>query len=174
MRRFGRALLASALFVAATAALVVVPTSTGHTQVPMECDAFNPTNGVRIVSYDPITKTASWAVNGSGICTGGSLNENFNVSFTGVGTSTALGLCTQDLPTTDLKLFVTATFSNSNRTVTQAQVWTVPLAIQPTSVPFTVSGEAVGAGVASTRIFLKCPGSGGSDAARFVWAQTGP
>lgn len=169
MQRLRRAFVRTLIPLSLITVFVAVPGDTVDAQVPAECDVFD-TQGVSVVS-DPVTGTATWTINGNGHCSGGSLSENFQVNIKGTGTSSSLGLCSSELPLTNLKLLVTATFTNSNTTITQSQIWTIPLAVQPSTVPVTIGGQTTGAGIASTRLFLKCPDAG-TDAARFIWAQT--
>jgi hypothetical protein len=161
--RAGRVAVAIAIL---GATMLTGMTVSGADPVPVTCDAFNG-NGISV------TPTGgglyAWSVKGSGVCSGG-LPENYSVSFTGSGTSQGNGLCTQDL--TSVVLVVVATYSNSSSTFTRTLRWNVPIVIGIEAMPFLVSGDATGVGVASTRLFLRCAGSGGTDAARFVWEQT--
>lgn len=157
-------LAASAVILGAT--LVGGVGTSGADPVPVVCDAFDG-NGIRVTPTSGGTYT--WTVQGTGVCSGG-LPENYNVSFSGSGTTQGNGLCTQEK--TSVVLVVVATYSNSFSTFSRTLRWNVPIVVGVEAVPFLVSGDATGAGVASTRIFLKCLGSGGTDAARFVWEQS--
>ena len=134
--------------------------------LPLTCDVFD---GGGLHVADNGDGTFDWTVRGSGVCTGG-FPENYSVSFTGAGTSEGNGLCTQSL--TSVALDVHAQFTNSAGTITRNLRWDIPVTPGVLAMPFVVSGDSLGAGVVSTRIFLKCSGTGGTDAARFIWEQT--
>lgn len=138
----------------------------GADPIPVTCDAFSG-SGISVTPAPDGSYT--WSVQGFGVCSGG-FPENYNVSFTGSGVAQGNGLCT--LERSSVVLVVNASYSNSSSTFTRTLRWNVPLVLGVAAAPFVVSGDATGDGVASTRIFLKCQGSGGTDAARFVWTQT--
>lgn len=161
--RVGRVAVAIAVL---GATMLTGMTASDADPVPVTCDAFNG-NGISVTPTGG--GTYAWSVKGSGVCSGG-LPENYSVSFTGSGTSQGNGLCTDDHTT--VVLIVAATYSNSSSTFTRTLRWNVPIVVGVAALPFLVSGDASGVGVASTRIFLKCSGAGGTDAARFVWEQT--
>lgn len=148
---------------------VVANPLSGADPVPVVCDVFDG-DGVR-VTYDAATDTATWTLKGTGDCDGG-FPENYDVTLAGSGTSTGLGLCSGSGVVRNVSFAVAVQFSNSSRSFTQNQAWTIPVSGYPVTTPFTLSGPTgSGAGTIWNRIFGKCPGSGGSNAARFQWEQ---
>jgi hypothetical protein len=155
----------------AAAAVISVTFATGvgsgsADPVPVVCDVFDP-NGVTLT--DNGNGTWSWTVTGVGDCEGG-FPENYDVSFTGSGVSNGLGVCSRTV--TSLVLDVHVVLSNSSHTIEQDQRWTVPLTPGVVASPFVIANGGTGAGTIFNRIFGACPGSGGTNASRFVWTQT--
>ncbi len=160
--RVGRA--ACALVILGATTFAFTPVSSAD-PVPITCDVYNP-NG--LILTDNGDGTFDWALQGSGTCSGG-FPENFNVSFTGSGTSQGNGLCTEER--TAVALTIDAQFTNSSTTIHQNLRWNVLVSPGVITIPFIVSGDSTGAGDMFTRIFAKCSGSGGTNAARFIWTQ---
>lgn len=160
--RVGRA--ACALLIVGATLLTFNPVS-GADPVPITCDVYNP-NGIEVSENGD--GTFDWTLRGSGICSGG-FPENFNVSFTGTGTSQGNGLCTQER--TAVALSVEAQYTNSSASIHRSLRWNVLVSPGVITIPFIVSGDSTGAGDMFTRIFAKCSGSGGTNAARFIWTQ---
>ncbi|MDQ1374752.1 MAG: hypothetical protein QOJ09_2090, partial [Actinomycetota bacterium] len=127
--------------------------------------------GGRVDTAGDATTGVTWNVQGRGACEG-DFNPPYIVTAVGTGTSSGAGLCTGDLLTTDLVLNMTVTLQNSvtGGVRTQHQTWTVPLTAGVLAHPFVISGDAIGAGSAFSRIFLRCPPAG-DPAATFDWVQ---
>jgi hypothetical protein len=124
----------------------------------------------------------SWSLSGSGSCPAitpftiiTNAQETQNVTLSGSGSSSSLGLCS-GLVVTNLVINVTVTFTGTvhGKVLVQHQVWSLPVTIYPVVTPVLISGEAVGASAMISHIFLSCTNTGIAPSLQVVWAQTVP
>lgn len=115
----------------------------------------------------------NWTLGGLGPCVSGTLRGNFNVVFSGTGTSDTLGLC-DGLVVTNLDIDVKATVSNlrTGQIYNVTEKWRAPLTTFPIVTPFLISGGGeTGLGVIATRVLANCP-PGGATVATFAFTTT--
>jgi len=145
-------------------AMVAVPASAGPR-------VFCVANGNVVIDGEP--GAWDWTVGGLGPCVSGTLRGNFNVVFSGTGTSDSLGLCDGGV-VTNLKIHVKATVSNlrTGQVYNVTEKWRAPLTTFPLVTPFLISGGGEsGLGVIATRVLLNCP-PGGASVATFAFTTT--
>jgi hypothetical protein len=108
-----------------------------------------------------------WSISGQGSCQG-DLEGTYVLSFTGIGSSTGLGLCPAapgNLLVQDFGMIVTGTLTNLATGVPKAlaQTWFAPLTTYPIATPFLIDASAMddgfGAGSMFNHIFLNCSGT---------------
>ena len=148
----------------ALVATVAVPASAGPR-------VFCVANGNVVIEGEP--GAWNWTVGGLGPCVSGTLRGNYNVVFSGTGTSDSLGLC-DGVVVTNLNIDVKATVTNlrTGQVYNVTERWRAPLTTFPLVTPFLVSGGGEsGAGVIATRVLLNCP-PGGATVATFAFTTT--
>lgn len=123
---------------------------------------------------------SGWGLTGSGYC--GTVTFPAvalkTVELLGVGgTSDNLGLCSNTLLVTNLKIPVSVKFTDvvHGTVTTSTETWGSPVSLFPLAVPFLVydaTGAIGGAGLMITHIFLKCDNNGNAPSLQFDWVQT--
>jgi hypothetical protein len=123
---------------------------------------------------------ATWQLTGSGSCLQPqipySTGEPRQVTLTGTGTSTSLGLCTKGhLLVENLRIDVDATYTGpaSGQTETRHEVWSAPLTLFPIATPTLIAhggGLGLGVSVALHHVSLSCANNGKNPVAVFAWA----
>jgi hypothetical protein len=140
-------------------------------------------NGSGKIIVNPATGGGfAWTLNAAGSCpalvdfTLGQGFETQTVSLVGSGTSSTLGFCDKSLLVQNLVLNVTVTFTGTitGKTLVQHQVWSLPLTLYPLVTPVLISGDAAGASVLASHVFLDCSNTGIKPALNVAWAQTVP
>ena len=153
-------------------ALLALTVAPGRAAAP-QLKACTGAGSLNVVSQN--NGTVTWALTGSGFCgTVFPITPLQNMSATGSGTSSGLGLCGNTLVVQNLSLNVAVTLTDvvSNTSQTFNEVWSAPITTFPLVSPFLVSGPgSAGVGVIFTRIFLNCP-PGGTPSLQFDWTQS--
>ena len=102
----------------------------------------------------------SWTISGRGSCFG-DFGGTYFIDFTGVGTSSTLGLCDGGLTVNDLHINVFGTLTNVQTLAVKLvnQDWVAPVTTYPVATPFLIENAAGGgAGVFFNHIFAICTG----------------
>jgi hypothetical protein len=110
-----------------------------------------------------------WTLVGAGSCQGDLDGTYILTDLVVHGTSDSIGLCGDGVVVSNLRLNPTGTLVNlANSTKSKSlagQTWGAPITTFPIATPFVISsasGSPIGAGNIETRIFGKCPLTGGS------------
>lgn len=160
-RKITRAVLALVL-AAAIVPLAIGGTGSAVPGLPLIC------RGAAVLSYtDGLPDTIS-IDDGVGLCTG-NLAGTYSLTYSGSGTAIGLGLCEEgaDLPivqSLDLAMHLHLVSTSDGHVLDLDEHWTAPVSLFPLLTPFNASddstGETVGGGYVSTRIFLNCAPAG--------------
>ncbi len=159
-----RRVLALVVLTLSLVAMVAAPASAGPR-------VFCVANGNVVIDGEP--GAWDWTVGGAGPCLSGTLRGNYNVVFSGTGTSDSLGLC-DGLVVRNLNIDVKLTVSNlrTGEVYNVTEKWRAPLTTFPIATPFLISGGGEsGLGVIATRVLLNCP-PGGASVATFAFTTT--
>jgi hypothetical protein len=110
-----------------------------------------------------------WTLVGAGSCQGDLDGTYILTDLVVQGTSDSIGLCGDSVVVNNLRLQPTGTLVNLANPLKSkslgGQTWGAPVTTFPIATPFVITsagGGLLGAGTIETRIFGKCPPSGGS------------
>jgi hypothetical protein len=153
-------------------------TAPAHASDPLQldCSVLAPGGGNGSTHYDPVIGTDKWAWSLSGIATcNDQFNGQYQLTFTGAGTSTGLGLCSADGTVTNLSLAMDITLLSIDTGLTKEvhENWGASTTTFPEGTPFvvTLNGATAGAGTIVTHIFDHCP-PGGTSSTVYQWTQS--
>lgn len=160
-KKISRAALALGL-VAALVPMAIGGVGGAVAGLPLIC------RGSAVLSYaDGVPDTIS-IDGGVGLCTG-NLSGTYTLVFSGAGTATGLGLCEEgdDPPivqSLDLAMSLHLVSTGDGHVLDLDEHWSAPVTLFPLLTPFDATddstGETVGGGYVSTRIFLNCAPGG--------------
>lgn len=165
MGRITRRTLASLLGLAPAILLLPVNSTPAGavSPVPITCTVAGTLDAV---SGSNVTQ---WTLVGAGSCQGDLDGSYILTDLVVHGTSDSIGLCGDNVVVNNLRLQPTGTLVNladPHRSKSLAgQSWAAPITTFPIATSFAITsagGSLLGAGTIETRIFGKCPPSGGS------------
>lgn len=173
MGRSGWRLLAAALGLSLVAIVAPgVSTPAGAVSpLPIVCTA---AGTLEVVSGPQVSQ---WKLVGAGSCQGDLDGSYFIPNLLVQGTSDSIGLCGDgEVVVTNLDLKAAGTLVNlanplKSKTL-DGQTWGSPLTTYPITTPFLITSDSgqLGAGTMNSRIFVNCPGAGGSPAMTLQFA----
>ena len=163
------------IMVAMALVLVALPVSAANQGRNYACEAAGSTH-----ITNGTGTSFNWSLEGSGECVGG-VQGILTVSFTGVGKSDTLGLCSGGIIVQNLDLAMTLNYVNHKTGIvtTKNEHWVAGISTYPTVTPFLIEsspGNTVGAGALFDHIFsllnpAKCPPGGGAASTLYAWAE---
>ena len=157
-------------------ALAVAAPAHASDPIQLNCSvlAFGGGNGGTDFQHVVGTDTWAWSVSGIASCNDQS-NGQYQVTFTGAGHSTGLGLCSSDGTVSNLSLAMDLTLYSVDTGLAKdvKETWGAPSTTFPETTPFLVTqnGNQVGQGTLFTHIFDHCP-PGGTSSTVYQWTQS--
>jgi len=144
--------------------------------IQLDCSVLAPGGGNGSTHFDPVPHTDKWAWSISGIATcNDQQNGQYQLTFTGAGTSTGLGLCSSSGTVDNLSIAMDLTLYSIDTGTARSmhENWGASSTTFPETTPFLVTqnGAQIGQGTLITHIFDHCP-PGGTSSTVFQWTQS--
>jgi hypothetical protein len=150
---------------------------TAHAGVPVTINCtvldFGGGNGGTTFTNIPGTDNWDWALQGVASCNGDNGGQ-YEVTFTGAGSSEGLGICTSgSILNLSLNMDLSVYSVQEGTTKLVHENWGAPVTTFPITTPYAVTqnGNAIGLGTLFTHIFDNCPPEGTPDTV-YQWVQT--